>query len=460
MRRITSFPVVLVAGFFLGGGLTPQCHVIAAVTNSTANSASAKTAVKATPALPSTATPAQSAAPAATMPPASPATKNSDRIYGRIATSDGHTYEGFIRWDKNEAHWFDILNGTKQLDRRQQRELRRKAREVSRHSNDENGSGDWVFSFNSSAESGIRFGNLSKLDVEGDDEAILTMKNGETVHYEGGSTDIGTDMRELLIEDKSEGEIELGWDDLETVTFLPSPPDAPCRWGDRLYGTVTTRRGQQLTGQITWDIDEVFSDDLLEGEDRDRSRKFRFDRITKITRYSSSASVVTLKNGEEITLRGSNDVDDSNRGIIVADPGLGDQRIEWSNFESLELKEPHPGPVYASFQPPKRLHGTVTTADGGSYTGDIRWDNDETWTWEMLNGSTRDVSYDIEFGNIASIERHALRSVTVTLKSGRSLELRGSNDVDDSNKGIIVQGAGGRDEVINWEDFEKVVFDR
>ncbi|MBD3333194.1 hypothetical protein GF356_10120, partial [candidate division GN15 bacterium] len=41
---------------------------------------------------------------------------NEGRIYGKIITVDGDTFEGLIRWDKNEANWVDVLNGNKELD--------------------------------------------------------------------------------------------------------------------------------------------------------------------------------------------------------------------------------------------------------------------------------------------------------------------------------------------------------
>ena len=33
------------------------------------------------------------------------------QIYGKIYTTDDEVLEGFIRWDKNEASWDDILDG-------------------------------------------------------------------------------------------------------------------------------------------------------------------------------------------------------------------------------------------------------------------------------------------------------------------------------------------------------------
>ena len=50
------------------------------------------------------------------------------RIYGRITTVDGGKLEGYIRWDKNEASWVDILNGSKEIPREYRREAERRTR--------------------------------------------------------------------------------------------------------------------------------------------------------------------------------------------------------------------------------------------------------------------------------------------------------------------------------------------
>jgi hypothetical protein len=42
----------------------------------------------------------------------------SGRICGTIHTRDGDTFEGPIRWDKNEAFWDDILDATKNREGR------------------------------------------------------------------------------------------------------------------------------------------------------------------------------------------------------------------------------------------------------------------------------------------------------------------------------------------------------
>ena len=41
--------------------------------------------------------------------------QDGDRIWGQIHTTSGDVYEGFIRWDRNEGSWVDILDGRKEI---------------------------------------------------------------------------------------------------------------------------------------------------------------------------------------------------------------------------------------------------------------------------------------------------------------------------------------------------------
>jgi len=166
-----------------------------------------------------------------------------------------------------------------------------------------------------------------------------------------------------------------------------------------------------------------------------------------------------MKDGRELRLEESNDVDSGNRGVAISDPALGRILISWDEFDFVEFKDPPPGPSYDSFDGGKRLHGTVYTESGEKYTGDIKWDDDEEYSWEMLNGNYEDAQFDIEFGFVKSIEKISSRSSTVTLKDGRSFKLRDSNDINSENKGIYV--STGQDEItVDWDEFEKVEFSK
>jgi len=389
---------------------------------------------------------------------------NSNRIYGKISTVDGDEFRGYIRWDKNEASWVDMLDGSKEISRKNMRKARRGSRNRGRSSHSsvkifglEFGSSSSYSSWGNAAQSGIRFGHIKTMEVVDDDRVLLTLKSGEEVELFNGSTDIGNEIREIIIEDEDEGEIELVWDDLETIEFEEAP-DLSSSLGDRLYGTLSTRRGDEFTGYVCWDYDEVCEKDILDGDDKRRRKKIKFGRIAAIERYSSSGSTVILKDGEEMVLRGTNDVNDDNSGIIICDPGFGQVEIEWDEFERLEFSSPRDETKYDSFDGGHPLDGTVLTEDGETFTGRIRWDNDEEFSWEILDGNYHNLEFDIEFGLIKSIEKRSYRSAIVTVWDGRSFRLRGSNDVDEDNKGIYIISGNGDEERVDWEDFASIEF--
>ena len=389
------------------------------------------------------------------------ASADEGQLYGKIYTVDDEVLEGFIRWDKNEASWCDILDGTKERESRKYRKYRDR-RESRRDKTVKifgltiysEGNEFWDFS---SSEAGIRMGHIANLIPVGDNEVLLELKSGEEVELSAGSGDIGDDNREILIDDKTEGIIELYWDEIDRIEFMETPK-GESSFGKRLYGTLTTRRGETFTGYVGWDMDETFGDDILDGREGRRKRKLDFGSIASIERRSSSSAEVTLKTGKEMSLDDSNDIDSGNRGIVISDLNLGCVKVDWDGFDMLEFADPPGDLSYNDFDGGRKLHGTVFTEDGDKYSGDIIWDSDEEYTWEILNGNMRDVEFDIEFGFIKSIERLSSRTSLVTLKDGRSFKLRGSNDVDSDNKGIII--IDGNDEiVVDWDEFEMIEFD-
>jgi hypothetical protein len=392
-----------------------------------------------------------------------------DRIWGQVETGAGRIYEGYIRWDRNEGSWVDLLNGSKEMSGDAEslwkelagREDPRRDRSVEflgiRISWDDR-------SFPGSADSGIRFGHISRLVVLDDDAVELELKSGEWIKLEGGSTDLGDEIRELLVDDPNQGLIELRWRDLDEIRFGSAPNNQSPSEGTRLYGTVEDIYGDRYTGYVSWDLDEILTEDILDGEEDGRDREIPFGRISAIEK-DLGRSRVTLTNGEEMTLSGSNDVDDGHRGVQISDPGLGMVEVEWDEFESVRFHAPDVHTGYDAFDGGHRLKGTVVTRDGEELTGWIRWDADEEFSWEILNGEDRDVVFDVEFGNIRLIERGSSQSALVTLLDGRILELEGSNDVSDDNKGIFVQvddSSQARDEgwvLIDWHDFREVRFE-
>ena len=392
-----------------------------------------------------------------------------DRLYGRVYTSGGHVYEGYLRWSPNEGSWADFLNGNKEIPWENLREADELDEEYSRERRRSRGirffgiritwdeNDDEV----TSARSSIRFGHVRTLEVLSRRSAILVLKSGEEVEFRGGSSDIGRSLRALIVEDPEAGEIELKWRDLETIDFMEAPSDVGEPSASRLYGTLRTYSGLAFTGYVAWDASEILGSDVLDGEEDGRSRRIPFDRIASIERAGSSAARVVLRNGEGLTLRGTNDVNDGNRGIAISDPAMGQVVADWDDFESITFHEPSlAGGSYGDFDGGRRLYGVIETERGQEFEGFIRWDNDEEYTWEVLDGESGGLEFDIEFGQVDTVRKLGSWGAEVRLLDGRTFELEGSNDVDRDNKGIFVEQDDGTTVLVRWDDFDQMTLAR
>jgi hypothetical protein len=373
----------------------------------------------------------------------------SGEIFGTIHTRTGDTYTGPIRWDRNENFWSDELNGTK-LEKIEKKEDGYKFSLFGIKF----GGGDQYIRHSFS----IPFGHLVSIEPLSGNEADLTLKSGETIRVSGdGSSDIGRGIRSLIIDDAERGAVDLAWSSIDRVEFRSR--DGKGRDAERLFGTVETTDGS-FTGYLTWDRDEAMLEDIIDGEDRDgRDREIPLGQIRVIEPRSAGGSTLTLRDDSTLVLTGTNDIDDGHRGIIVQVAGVGEVSIEWDDVRRVEFDEAPPSPAYSAFDGGRRLDGTVKTNSGKSYMGTIVWDRDESHDWESLDGEHGRIDYSIPFANVRSVERDGSRGARVTLRSGETLELRGSNDVDDGHKGIVVEKAGGERIELEWMDVERVDFD-
>jgi len=370
-------------------------------------------------------------------------------IYGTITTTGGDTLTGPIRWDKNENFWDDVLDATKR-ERIQKKE-------------DEKGFRFSVFGITVGGGDNyithafsIPFGHLRSIEPRGGRLALLTLKNGEEIEVSAGSTDIGHGMRALEIEDTAKGRVELSWGSIERVELRQSPNDA--RDAERLYGTVVSAGGT-FVGTIIWDRDESLTRDILDGNDGEDDREVPFASIRAIEPQRRGGSRVTLTDGETIVLGGTNDVDRGHRGVEVSVRGLGHVEISWDDVEEVTFSEPPTSPAYAEFDGGRPIRGTVHKTHGGTVSGRIVWDRDEQFSWETLDGRSDGNDFSIPFANIRAIEPRREQGSKIHLADDRVLELFGTNDVNDQNKGLIVTSRDGSRTELSWDEVERVEFD-
>lgn len=393
------------------------------------------------------------------------AQENQGFIYGTVLTESGTEYTGFMRWGKQEAFWDDLFHSLKEdlpyVDEIEDMGLIDDDRGRDR----DRGGRIRVFNFRIDWEDDgwgasrvfvARFGDIERLEITGDEDALVVLRNGEQFDVSGYSDDVGGTIR---MRDDSLGEIDLKWDRIDEIRFSSAPRGAD-PGVQRLYGTVMSDAGD-FTGYVMWDKEECTTADLLDGESEDGDLSIEFGRIAAIERRGRSSSIVELRDGRRLRLRGSNDVDDDNRGIMVEDPRYGKVTVEWDAFDRLEFADPNgSGRGYDDYPTPKPLRGRVIDRGGDVHEGRIVFDLDEAGTWEMLNGSIRDVSFDIPFELVVSIEPVDDDASMVVLRGGEELELEDSQDISERNDGVLVYFGDDDAAYLTWDEIRRIEFDR
>jgi len=385
----------------------------------------------------------------------------SGRIYGKVYTQDDGVYEGLIRWDDHETFWDDILDAAKYGFTESEGESQQVEKQIEilgikiSWTQDEEVDGQRHF--------GIRMGRLRSIQRRSRNTAVLELKDGSCIQVSSSGTDIGSSNRGVVVFDRDLGRVTVEWSEFEKAVFSPEPAagaETQVDW--RLYGAVTAWDGRQFRGFIMWDNDESLSSDFLDGESRGEDMEIPFSNIRAIQRKSSQSAILELTSGKRLTVRGSNDVNEENRGIVVKTPHFGKVTLDWGDFERVEFEKPAPEELrgYEYFDAGEPLYGVVWDDEGERYRGRIRWDDDEAMTYEFLDGELEGIPVMIEFGDIESIQRRSSGSARVTLKSGETLELRGTCDVNEQNRGIFIEDDDQRLVKLDWDQFDEVKFGR
>ncbi len=359
-------------------------------------------------------------------------------IYGKVITIDDDVYQGLIRWDDEEIFWFDLFNSTKQGNEF----LRHLSRDDKERLEDEHS--DWFDNWDlfDSGESDYdhtfvcQFGDISKIRILDSDEVMLTFKDGTTFDLEGGSNDIGTTIYVL---DEELGEFGIKWSRIDEVVFMPAPEYLERKYGEPIYGTVYTEKGDAFSGYIQWDHDERLSVDELDGDHDDGDVSIRFEKIKSIEKTGSGSDVV-LASGREMYLRGSNDVNRENRGVIVNVPDFGRIDIPWDEFEKVEFDLDHKksGPGYETYPVPERLTGTVFLEDETTVSGLIIFDLDESYDFEIIQGELDDMEFLIPLRYIKVIDPKNYNFTKIEFRDGKKVILGEMHDVTYDNYGVLV----------------------
>lgn len=390
-------------------------------------------------------------------------------IYGEIHTIDGDKYEGPIRWSGAEtgaeAYWVEMFNAVKTsndfmkfLSKSEQENLP-KPTGSSWLGLDISSLNIWEDRYSrTNHQFDTQFGDIKSIEPSGKQSAKITLKNGVILEVNGaGHEDVG---QSIQLYDQELGQITVKWSRIDRVDFKQGPAKLDYKFGDPIYGTVRTGRKGTFTGLIQWDADERFLEDAIDGEDRNGDKKIPFRSIKSITKERGGSNIV-LNSGREFNLRGTNDVNDGNRGIVIFDPEIGKVTVPWRDFVDLEIiAEPKNIPSYDDFEISQGLTASVKTIDGDEYQGLIAYDLDEGWEFEILDGQDDDVVYEVLFRNIKRIIPKNYNYSTIELKNGKQLLLGDARDVSEDNAGVLIFTSGASTPVyVRWSKIDEIIFD-
>jgi hypothetical protein len=380
-------------------------------------------------------------------------------LYGRVTTRTGTVYEGRIRWGKEEAFWGDLFQAGKAdnpyedlapaRERRKRETIKIFGIPIGVHI--ENASDRQLVA---------RFGDIQRIEPRREGKAQVFLKSGVSYQVDGGSNDVEA---KVAVWDRTLGQIDIEWDNLQKVEFLPTPANLPVQ-AHRLYGTVKLRDGSvpaSVRGFLQWDQDECLSTDELDGETRDGDLSVPMGNVVSIERRLRG-SQVKLTDGRTLELSGSNDVNSDNRGIFVDDPRFGRVLVSWKAMDRVDFaRMAGTGPAYPDYRPGRPLFGKVTTTGGQTYRGRLVYDLDESVTSDFLDGDLEGISYSIPFARIASVEPQGQKASRVRLRDGGDLQLEEAVDVNEDNAGLLVYEGDGKAKprYIAWEEVRRVDFE-
>jgi hypothetical protein len=377
-------------------------------------------------------------------------------LYGRITAVDGSTYEGRLRWGRDqEAFWSDYFNGVKDENPwaahapSAQRPKERTSFEIFGFEiGGRDRPNDLVRPFMA------RFGDIARIETHVS-VVHVTLKSGTRVEldrFSAGDIDDG-----VRVWDRTRGVVDLDTRRIRAIEFLSTA--APVAAPDRLHGTVRTRLGD-FTGFILWDRHDCVGSDELDGRAVTGEVTLRYDSISSIARQSNDAAIVRLLDGREMVLSGTRDVGRGNRGIYVDDARYGRVMISWDAFERVDFSAGGSGPAYDDFPPGRALTGSVTTRAGRLFAGRLVYDFDESETLETLDAALPGAEYFIPFSLIASIAPHGgERRAAVILRDGEELALERTDDLGERHAGMLIFVDGReRPEYVSWVDVERIDF--
>lgn len=197
----------------------------------------------------------------------------------------------------------------------------------------------------------LRFDAIRAIERRSPDSSRVTLHDGRDLVL-SGARDFGRDNRGVFVDDRRFGRVLVSWEAFERLELSearasgsgPAYDDfAP---GRRLTGSVATRDGRRLSGQLIFDLDESETSDTLDASSLGVDYNLPFERIRSIVRLEpdergARRARVTLEGGDELELEGEGDLGEGNLGMLIfAAGGASPDYLPWTEVERIDFDRP------------------------------------------------------------------------------------------------------------------------
>ncbi|HBO27276.1 hypothetical protein [Culturomica sp.] len=227
-------------------------------------------------------------------------------ICGIIKTDQG-IYKGFITWDKDEKTAEATLDGQSQNGYRN-----------------------------------LPFEVIQKITKNGNGCKVV-LKNGKEYDM-WGTNDVNTANRGIIVNMPNIGRVTIPWKNFEIFEATDIQDINILSYEDfgqpqRIYGEVTTRKGETYNGYMAYDLDEAMNFEILDGNNDNIIYEIPFKFVSSIEPKNYKYSFVTLTKGGSLSLGDSPDVNNENSGMLVfPDTGIPTY-IPWKEIKLITFKE-------------------------------------------------------------------------------------------------------------------------
>ena len=119
---------------------------------------------------------------------------------------------------------------------------------------------------------------------------------------------------------------------------LPPPAYDYFKAPQLLAGTVYLNNGSELTGQVIYDLDEIYDVEFLNGENSEYKYSIPFSYVKKIEPQNDKFAAVYLNDESQLLLGNNSDVTIRNHGLIVR-PLVGRaEYLEWKDIKHIDFE--------------------------------------------------------------------------------------------------------------------------